>query len=78
MKPVLLTLLYGLLHREAESCHSSWHGRKDIPSFLMAPWGWQSPAQCHLSAVSSLALFPAQEMTHTCARACTKMDFFYF
>lgn len=75
MKPVLLTLL---LHREAESCHSSWHSRKDIPSFLMAPWGWQSPAQCHLSAVSSLALFPAQEMTHTCARTCTKMYFFYF
>lgn len=78
VKHVLLTLLYGLLHGEAESRHSSWHGRKDVPSFLTAPWGWQSPAQCHLSAVSSLALFPAQEMTHTCARTCTKMYFSIF
>lgn len=55
--------------------HSSWQGRKDIPSFLMA---WQSAAQCHLSVVSPLALFPAQEMTHTCARTCTKMYFSIF
>lgn len=74
-KHVLLTVLYRLLHGEAERRHSSWQGRKDIPSFLMA---WQSAAQCHLSVVSPLALFPAQEMTHTCARTCTKMYFSIF